>query len=380
MSSIHIVGAGPAGLMAAETYADKGYNVNVYDHKKSAGRKFLVAGHGGFNLTFDAPLDLFVTQYDAPQIQDAVRYFTPNDTRNWLSSIGIETFVGSSGKVFPVKGIKPIDVLQNWLTRLKDRGVVFHYSHRLIDFTDKELVFEVQGETRSVAVEKSVFAFGGKSWSKTGSDGKWEEMFGDKGIAIDTLTPSNSGFELEQPFFDLVGKPLKNCMLFNDEMSKKGEIVFTEYGIEGAPVYYLNRAVRKNEMPQQVYLDLKPALSLIEIENQLKSGKPTQVLKELKLTGPHLTLLKTLDKPTYTDFQKLSRKIKAFPLTITGFRPIDEVISTCGGVAWDELNEDFSLIKYPHIQCCGEMLNWDAPTGGYLLQACFSSGAWVGKC
>lgn len=379
MNPIHIVGAGPAGLMAAESFASKGFKVHIYDHKKAAGRKFLVAGHGGFNLTYSEGIDEFLLRYDAPQIKEIVRSFDNDRTREWLNKLGVETFVGSSGKIFPVKGIKPIDVLEKWLSHLKKLGVKFHYSHRLIDFSDKKLVFQFKTEIVELEYDRAVFAFGGKSWAKTGSDGTWVDLFTKKGIRVTELEPSNSGMELVEPFKEISGKPLKNIRLFNELAERKGEIVFTDYGIEGAPVYFMNRYVRSQPFPQQLFVDLKPQSSQKEIEERLKKGKPTEVLKKLKMDGAKLFLLKTLDKENYINPEKLSKIIKAFPLSIKGFRPIDEVISTYGGVEWDELNTDLSLVKFPKIQCCGEMLNWDAPTGGYLLQGCFSSGTWVAR-
>jgi len=377
--TIHIIGAGPAGLMAAESFASKGFQVHMYDHKKAAGRKFLVAGHGGFNLTYSENLEQFLLRYDVPQIQQIVKYFDNEKTREWLTKLGIETYVGSSGKIFPIKGIKPIDVLEKWLSHLKKLGVKFHYTHRLIDFSDTKLVFQFKDKVVELEYEKAVFAFGGKSWSKTGSDGTWVELFNKKGIQVSNLEPSNSGIEMIKPLKEISGKPLKNIRFFNELAERNGEIIFTDYGIEGAPVYYMNCYVRGLSFPQDLFIDLKPQFSQAEIEERLKNGKPTEVLKNLKIDGAKLFLLKTLDKETYTNPAKLSEKIKAFPLTIKGFRPIDEVISTYGGVEWDELNLDLSLVKFPKIQCCGEMLNWDAPTGGYLLQGCFSSGAWVAR-
>lgn len=379
MNQIHIIGAGPAGLMAASSFAAKGMTVHVYDHKKAAGRKFLVAGHGGFNLTHSEDIKHFITRYDAPQIQQMVQNFDNEMTRNWLESIGVGTYIGSSGKVFPIKGIKPIDVLDRWLKQLKKQGVTFHYSHQLVDFTDEHLIFKFKNETKEILYDKAVFAIGGKSWAKTGSDGAWVELFNQKGIRVANLEPSNSGMELVEPLVELSGKPLKNIRLFNSFSERKGEIVITDYGIEGAPVYFMNRYVRQQPFPQEIFVDLKPQFSREEIESRLKNAKPTEVLKVLKIDGAKLTLLKTLDKETYTNPTKLSEKIKAFPLIIKGFRPIDEVISTYGGVEWDELHPNLSLVKFPKIQCCGEMLNWDAPTGGYLLQGCFSSGVWVTK-
>ena len=380
MSSIHIVGAGPAGLMAATSCVARGMKVHVYDHKKAAGRKFLVAGHGGFNLTHSEDLAAFLTRYDHPEIRKIVQEFDTGKTIDWLKSIGVDTYVGSSGKVFPVKGIKPIHVLENWLNALRQSGVVFHFSHRLIDFNQEYLVFDSEGEQKNVQYEHAVFAFGGKSWSKTGSDGAWTELFSEKEIGVSLLEPSNSGLEMSEAYHDLEGRPLKNIRLYTEEAERSGELVFAHYGIEGSPVYFMNRFIRQKSFPQQIFLDLKPNLSAVEIETRLAGSKKiTDGLRSMKLDGVKLELLKKTTKKVFTTPLLLAEIIKKYPLTVSGFRPLDEVISTYGGVLWEELNEDLSLKKFPKIKCAGEMLNWDAPTGGYLLQACFASGYKAGS-
>lgn len=378
METIHIVGAGPSGLMAAQEFALKGHPVVIYDHKPAAGRKFLVAGHGGFNLTHSEDLELFVSRYDAKEIQAIVRRFTNQDTVYWLQSIGIPVFVGSSGKVFPEKGIKPIEVLQKWLDTLVSYGVQFKMNYRLLDFDLEKLTFSIKDEKEDVPYERAVFAFGGKSWSKTGSDGHWVSLFESKGIKVNPLTSSNSGLEMEAPFKALAGKPLKNIRLFNDRGEKSGELVFTEYGIEGSTVYFMNRYLRQDSFPQQLYIDLKPQFSFDQIFQMLSRGNVSETLKKrVKLEPVKLSLLKTLSKDEYLNLKELACKIKKFPISVTDFRPIDEVISSYGGLDWEQLNSQLFLNKFPNIQCCGEMLDWDAPTGGYLLQACFSSGHYL---
>jgi len=375
MKSIHVVGAGPAGLMAAHRYALKGYKVTVYDHKTAPGRKFLVAGHGGFNLTHSEELELFLSRYNAPQIKAMVRRFTNQDTVQWLQSIGTPTYTGSSGKIFPQKGIKPIEVLRKWKEALTALKVEFCFEHRLVDFDREFLYFAHQGEIQQLPYSRAVFAFGGKSWAKTGSDGAWVSLFREKGISVQDFEASNSGLETQVRYEHLAGQPLKNIRIFNQVAEKLGEMVITSYGIEGSAVYYMNRYIRQEAFPQLLYVDLLPSYEEERLATLLRQGKVTEVLKSrLKLRGGALGLLKTLDRESYTRPEVLARYIKSFPFEITGFRSIDEVISSYGGVAWEELNDDLSLKKYPGIQCCGEMLNWDAPTGGYLLQACFASG------
>jgi len=380
METIHVIGAGPAGMMAAQQFALKGHPVIVYDHKSAAGRKFLVAGNGGFNLTHSEDIELFLTRYNSAAIQTMVREFTSQDTVHWLQSIGIPTYIGSSGKVFPEKGIKPIEVLQKWLGVLSKLNVQFKFGYRLTDFNLEKLIFTTKGQTVDVFYKRAVFAFGGKSWSITGSDGSWVSLFESKGIKIKLLEPSNSGLEMEIPFIHLAGKPLKNIRLFNENGEKNGELIFTDYGIEGSAVYFMNRYIRQNAFPQQLYLDLKPQLSLQQIQQALLSTKTGESLKnKLKLEWIKIALLKTLDKESYTNHDILAERIKKFPVSVKGFRPIDEVISSFGGLEWEGLDERLFLKKYPTIQCCGEMLDWDAPTGGYLLQACFASGYYAGN-
>jgi uncharacterized flavoprotein (TIGR03862 family) len=361
--------------MAAHSYALKGYRVKIYDHKAAAGRKFLVAGHGGFNLTHSEEMELFLSRYDAPEIQEIVRRFDNRDTIAWLQSIGIPTYTGSSGKIFPEKGIKPIEVLRKWMDTLLSLDVEFIYEHRLVDFDQEILHFSHKGESVQLPYSRAVFALGGQSWAKTGSDGAWVPLFRNKGITVREPEPSNSGLETQVRYEHLAGQPLKNIRLFNAAAEKRGEMVLTSYGIEGSAVYYMNRYVRQAPFPQILYVDLLPHYSEDRLAALLSQGKTTELLKkQLKLKGAAVGLLKTLDRESFIRPDILAQKIKGFPLEVTGFRPFDEVISTFGGVEWPELESDLSLRKYPRIQCCGEMLNWDAPTGGYLLQACFASG------
>lgn len=382
MSEIHIVGAGPAGLMAAQMYAQNGHQVIVYEQKAAVARKFLVAGHGGFNLTHQDDYATMLTEYDHPLFRAVIAEFTNEDTVTWLQSIGIPTYVGSSGKIFPQKGIKPIAVLQAWLTRLEALGVTIKTQHQLLDF-DKHYLQFLNGEQEvNVKYEKAVFAFGGLSWQKTGSDGKWITLFKNKNISITKIEPANSGFETTIDFTALEGKPLKNIAVNFQNTIKKGEIVFTNYGIEGSPIYYLNRSIRKHALPLTIYLDLKPNLSLDNIQQLYESQhliNITAFLKDkLSIQGAALTLLKKLPKAVYINPNALFQHIKQYPIEIKSFRPIDEVISTSGGLSWDALDEHLALKDYPQIQCCGEMLDWEAPTGGYLLQGCFASGYFVG--
>lgn len=378
---IVIIGAGPAGLMAAQTLAEKGFKVHIYEQNKAAARKFLVAGNGGFNLTHSEEIENFIQKYDAPEIQNIVKDFDNQKVISWLSNLEITTYVGSSGKIFPTKNFKPIQVLKAWLDHLEKLGVEIHYEYQFVDFDENFVFFKNIDNEIKIKYSKLILAMGGGSWKKTGSDAKWIEILAQKNITIKPLESANSGYNTNVQIHQLQGQYLKNIKISFNENEKTGELIFTKYGLEGSPVYYLNRFTRNHDFPLVLYLDLKPNLSENEILKQLKgSEKISSVLKRnLKLSTTALNLLKTLDKESYTNIEILAKMIKKFPIEVLGFRPIDEVISTAGGVSFSELNEQLALKKFPNIFCVGEMIDWEAPTGGYLLQACFSTGFFVGN-
>ncbi len=378
---IIIIGAGPAGLMAAQQLATKGFKVHVYEQNKAAARKFLVAGNGGFNLTHSEELDHFVKKYESVQIQNMVRQFDNQKVIEWLADLGITTYVGSSGKIFPAKNFKPIQVLKAWLDRLEQLGVTFHYDHTFLDFDDSFVYLKNNEQEITLKYSKLILGMGGGSWKKTGSDAKWIETLSKKHIEITPIQSANSGYNTDPIFHQLQGQYLKNIKVSFGHHFKNGEIVFTKYGVEGSPIYYLNRFTRKHDFPLTLTIDLKPNLTEGEILQQLSgTEKITSVLKrKLKLSTTAVNFLKTLDKESYTDIEILAKIIKKFPIEVLSFRPIDEVISTAGGVAFSELNSNLELKKFPNVFCAGEMIDWEAPTGGYLLQACFSTGYWVGN-
>ena len=380
-NQIIIIGAGPAGMMAAQILAEKGFKVQIYEQNKAAGRKFLVAGNGGFNLTHNEELESFIKKYDALEIREIVKNFDNTKVVNWLSDLEITTYVGSSGKIFPTKNFKPIQVLKAWLDRLEQLGVVIHYEHTFMDFDENSVTLNHKENELKVDYSKLILSMGGGSWKKTGSDAKWIEILKSKNIEITPLESANSGYDTDSGFHQLQGQYLKNIKISFEGNEKIGEVVFTKYGIEGSPVYYLNRFTRKHDFPLTLYIDLKPNLSETEILGELNGNdKISQILKrKLKLSTTALNLLKTLDKENYTNIEILSRLIKKFPIEILSYRPIDEVISTSGGIAFSELNHKLELTKFPNVFCAGEMIDWEAPTGGYLLQACFSTGNWVAK-
>ena len=377
--NIVIIGAGPAGLMAAQNLAERGFKVQVFEQNKAAARKFLVAGNGGFNLTHSEELNTFIEKYESPEIQNMVKHFDNKKVVDWLTDLGITTYVGSSGKIFPIKNIKPIQVLKAWLDRLEQLGVNIHYEHTFLDFEDNVVTIKNKDNEQKIKYDKLILSMGGGSWKKTGSDAKWVALFKTKNIETTPLDSANSGYNTDSRFHILQGQYLKNINVSFENNNKIGELVFTKYGIEGSPIYYLNRFTRKHNFPLTIYIDLKPNLSETEILAELNGNeKISPVLKKtLKLSTTALNLLKTLDKETYTNIEILAKMIKKFPVEIVSFRPIDEVISTSGGVSFSELNHKLELHNFPNVFCAGEMIDWEAPTGGYLLQACFSTGYWV---
>jgi uncharacterized flavoprotein (TIGR03862 family) len=378
-NQIIIIGAGPAGLMAAQILAEKGFKVSVFEQNKAAARKFLVAGNGGFNLTHSEEIDLFIEKYGSPEIQQIVKNFDNKKVAEWLSNLGITTYVGSSGKIFPTKNIKPIQVLKACLDHLEKLGVKIHYHHTFLNFDENFVYLKNNLGDIEINYSKLILALGGGSWKKTGSDAKWIETLSKKNIEITPLQSANSGYNTPKIFQELQGQYLKNIKVSFNKIQKTGEIVFTKYGIEGSPIYFMNRFTRKYKFPLILNIDLKPNLSESEILDQLKgTEKSSSILKKkIKISTTGLNLLKTLDKESYMDIENLAKTVKKFPIEILSFRPIDEVISTSGGVAFSELNENLELKKFTNVFCAGEMIDWEAPTGGYLLQACFSTGFWV---
>lgn len=375
MKSIAIIGTGPAGLMAGYQLLKNGHSVSFYDHKKAAGRKFLVAGHGGFNLTHSSETEVFQDKYNHEFVRKAVAEFTNDDTILWLQEIGIPTFVGSSGKIFPEKGIKPIEVLNAWIEAIEKLGGIFHFKHDLIDFCENEVKLTHLDKVSTVSFDTIILSLGGASWTKTGSTGSWITLMKSKGIKMVDFESSNAGMNVKNWKKENNGIRLKNCSVRIGNLEKKGEVLFTEYGLEGAPVYALNDMIRKNHT--KVFIDLKPMFDANRILTILKktSWNRSKQLTELKLSKETIQYLReTLSKENFLDDEFMSKAIKNLPFEIVSLRPIEEAISTVGGIAMNEINEDFELKKVANCYAIGEMLDWDAPTGGFLLQACFSTG------
>jgi uncharacterized flavoprotein (TIGR03862 family) len=376
-----IVGGGPAGLIAAAQLKDSGCTVTIIDQKPTVGRKFLVAGEGGFNLTHSEPVLDFIEKYDNDWIKKCVRTYPSKQFRKYLKQIGVPTIVGSSGKVFPEETMKPAQVLSAIKSDIAAH-VTYELGATVVDFDTASVTIEKESGRSTLNFDYLIFALGGASWQKTGSDGLWVPLFQQKGIEVMPLLPSNSGVVLYDNWLaDLTdGMLLKNVITTVDKVSCAGDILLTNYGLEGKPIYAVNRALRAMEKPT-LTIDLKPQMTLEKIHQILKKAKnPTQGLKELKLSDVSLVWLrKFVSKENYNSAEQLAKQIKAFKIGIQSFRPIDEVISSAGGVATTELTPSGQLVKMDTIYCCGEMVDWDAPTGGYLIQACVSSGYVAGQ-
>ncbi|MFD2717245.1 NAD(P)/FAD-dependent oxidoreductase [Hymenobacter monticola] len=397
LGEVAIIGGGPAGLMAAQRLAEGGVAVRVFEAQGTVGRKFLVAGHGGFNLSNAEDLTSFASRYGAEEtrFQSLLSHFSPADLRAWAADLGIETFVGTSGRIFPVAAHKPADLLRAWLGRLRGLGVEIHTRHRWLGFAGASglrLREEASGREFTIEPAATVLALGGASWAKTGSDGAWVPLLQEIGVPVVPFAPANCGAEVAwSDFFKAkVGRaPLKNISLrVHDGPAVRGEIMLTDYGVEGTPVYALTPQVRQalqSNGPATLLLNLKPDLAPAALLAKLQQRRgaaslPDFLRKTLSLAPPVPTLLREL-APTASagNPEELAALLTAVPLPISGLRPLDEAISTAGGIGFEALNEHLMLRQRPGTFVAGEMLDWEAPTGGYLLQGCFSTGAWAAQ-
>lgn len=390
------MGGGPAGLLAAQRLAEAGRQVVLFEAQATVGRKFLVAGHGGFNLSNAEPEATFANRYgpDSATFSQFLAHFSPAELRRWAADLGIETFVGTSGRIFPLAEHKPADLLRAWLAHLQQLGVGLHTRHRWLGFegsTGLRIQNITSGEVLLVEPQATLLALGGASWAKTGSDGAWVAEFARIGVPCVPFSPSNCGAEAAWSAFfqQKVGRaPLKNIALHCGAQRVRGELLLTEYGVEGTPVYALTPAVRQElatGQPATLWLDLKPDLTDEQLLSRLRTprrGKSlTDFLKQvLNLTSPVPTLLREVAPAAATATpEELAHLLRHLPLSITALRPLDEAISTAGGVSWEALTPGLMLRQRPGTFVAGEMLNWEAPTGGYLLQGCFSMGAWAAQ-
>jgi len=395
--SVAVVGAGPAGLMAAEVLAQGGVHVTVFDAMPSAGRKFLMAGRGGLNLTHSEPLPQFLTRYREamPHLKAAIEAFPPQALRDWNEALGQPTFVGSSGRIFP-KAFKASPLLRAWLRRLDTMGVQFALRHRWIGWDENgRLLFQTPEGPRVVDAGATVLALGGASWPRLGSDGSWVAMLAAKGVKISPLRPANSGFtvawsDIFRNRFE--GQPLKGIALTFGPHTLRGEAVITRTGIEGGAIYALSADLRDaiiNSGQATLSVALRSDLEINDLIERLSRPKGKQSLSNFLRKAAHLSpvgigLLQEAAKASGAPLWSLSpadlaRLINAVPIELIGVAPIARAISTAGGISFDELDADFMLRRLPGTFAAGEMLDWEAPTGGYLLQASFATGAAAGR-
>jgi uncharacterized flavoprotein (TIGR03862 family) len=404
---VAVVGAGPAGLMAAEVLSSAGVRVEVFDAMPSAGRKFLLAGIGGMNITHSEPLDAFVGRYGARRdtLAPLIDRFGPVALREWVHGLGIGTFVGSSGRVFPTE-MKAAPLLRAWLHRLREAGVRLAMRHRWVGWDGSSsslsasrhtLRFETPEGERMVQADAVVLATGGASWPRLGSDGAWVPLLEARGVEVAPLKPSNCGFDANwSAFFQerFAGQPVKSVAIGLASGSdgdappfRQGEFIVTQTGIEGSLVYALSAPIRDAiaaDGETTIWLDLAPGWSAQRVADELMRPRGARSMSshlqsKLHITGVKLGLLREcLSKDEFADLARLGQAIKALPLRLTGVKPIDEAISSAGGVTFEALDANLMAERLPGVFCAGEMLDWEAPTGGYLLTACFASGVAAG--
>jgi uncharacterized flavoprotein (TIGR03862 family) len=394
---VAVVGGGPAGLLAAQRLAEAGLAVRVFEAQATVGRKFLVAGHGGFNLSNAEEPVRFASRYgaEATRFQALLSHFSPADLRVWAANLGIETFVGTSGRIFPVAAHKPADLLRAWLQRLRALGVELHTRHRWRGFAGASglrLSEAAGGQEFTVEPAATVLALGGASWAKTGSDGAWVPLLQEIGVPVAPFAPANCGAEVAWSAFfrEKVGRvPLKNIGLrVNNGPEVRGELMLTAYGLEGTPVYALTPQLRTalgGGGPAVLHLNLKPDLAPSALLQKLtqprqKASLPDFLKKALHLGAPMPTLLREVAPGVAAaNPAELAALLTALPIPVTALRPLDEAISTAGGIPLATVDEHLMLRQRPGTFVAGEMLDWEAPTGGYLLQGCFSTGAWAAR-
>jgi len=397
VKNLAIIGGGPAGLMAAEVACAAGLQVDVFDAMGSVGRKFLLAGKGGLNLTHSEPFAQFVLRYGARhgEVERWLRSFDAAALREWARGFGVETFVGSSGRVFP-SDLKAAPLLRGWVRRLRESSVRFHVHHRCIGWHDSgALRFSTADGERLVSADAVILAMGGGSWPELGSDGAWQSWLRETSVDIAPLQPSNCGFELDwsEHFASRhAGHPLKTVRVsFVDhharQHSQLGEFVVTAQGVEGSLIYALSAPLRDTITAQgnaEIRLDLAPDRDLERLKNELASARgdrslATHLRRKVGIEGVKAGLLyEVVPKADFSDPQKLAGWIKSLPLVLQRTRPIAEAISSAGGVMFTALDENLMLRARPGVFCAGEMIDWEAPTGGYLLTASFASGRVAG--
>ncbi len=395
--TVAIIGAGPAGLMAAEVLSEHGLAVDVYDAKPSAGRKFLVAGKGGLNLTHSEPFEGFLSRYGSRRVNllPMLTAFGADELRQWAHELGFETFVGTSGRVFP-EGMKSAPLLRAWLERLRKAGVRFHFRHEWLGWDDDLATrFATPDGEITLKPDATVLALGGGSWPKTGSTGAWVEILRQHGVELAPLKPANCGFDVnwsEHFRARFAGQPLKSVVvsftdLQGEAFSQRGEFVVTETGLEGSLIYACSARLRDRIEAQgnvTIHLDLAPDWTHERLVDRLSRPRGSRSIsshlkKAVGFAGLKAGLLwEFVSKEDFQDAHKLASWIKGLPVTLLSPRPLEEAISSAGGLRFEALDARLMLKSMPGVFCAGEMLDWEAPTGGYLLTACFSTGRWAG--
>lgn len=378
--NVCVIGAGPAGMRAAEVAAASGATVALFDAMPSPGRKFLVAGRGGLNIT-NRNAGLPENYGPTGPWQSLLADFGPQELGEWVEALGIETFMVSSGRIYP-KEMKSAPLLRRWLCRLRANGVRIFPRHRWSGLTRSDqwtLHFSTPEGPKSVSSTAVVFALGGASWPQTGSDGSWQNIFTSLGIAVRQLEPANCGWET--PLLpETSGLPIKNIRASAGSESAYGEILMTDYGFEGGPIYSLTPTLRLTRL---LHLDLKPAFSHEQLLARLPGNRPFhlhEAMERSRIKGPARLLLEHHSlRKTLTSREAFVAAIKALPFPLSSPRPIAEAISSAGGVAWSALDDSLMLCNLPGIFVAGEMLDWEAPTGGYLMQGAFSTGTRAGR-
>ena len=386
-----VIGGGPAGLMAAEVLLQGGVQVDLYDAMPSVGRKLLLAGKGGLNLTHSEPAATFVQRYapGAGPLIPMLASFGGPALRTWAAGLGIETFVGSSGRVFPTD-LKAAPLLRAWLHRLRAMGLRTHMRQRWLGWGDEGVL---RFGTQTAQPDVTVLALGGASWAHLGSDGAWVPTLRDRGVRVSALRPANCGFDRPQPWSDFLrsrhaGQPVKPVAATFQGRCQQGEFVLTDTGVEGSLIYAFAAALRdaiEQEGRATLTLDLLPDHSTQRVLDELQRPRgprslATHLKSRLGISGLKLALLhEHLGAQGLGKAMEAATALKAYPLELAAPRPIDEAISSAGGVAWEALDEALMLRALPGVFCAGEMLDWEAPTGGYLLTACCATGRWAGQ-
>jgi uncharacterized flavoprotein (TIGR03862 family) len=384
--NIAIIGGGPAGLRAAEVAVNAGAFVTVFDAKPSVGRKFLVAGKSGLNITNSAEFETFVAQYSGKDLPTAIWRKIIADFDNtamgeWAKSLGINTFSTAGGKVFP-ETKKAAPILRRWVQRLREMGVDFQMNHRWLDLQQKGESIELEIECKEGVFNQDfdavILAMGGGSWPKTGSDGKWTAILEQHGITVEKLQSANCGWGAgwtEATRTAAEGCPLHNIHVRVGEELHVGELMITRYGFEGTPIYALGRTLRKMDAPE-IVIDFKPTFTVERLVQKMESARRNffhEAQLRWKLSKGACAIIQQLHGE-FDSAQKLAEVVKSCRIPLTGARPLEEVISTSGGLAWSELDETLMLKKLPNVYCAGEMIDWEAPTGGFLMQGCFATG------